>query len=123
LPSKSKAPCRKVGCRELVVGGGYCPSCRKGEGRRREERRDSSNERGYTSAWRRARKGYLAKHPICRACRDKKDGLIVVATEVDHIIPHRGDKDLFWDSGNWQPLCKPCHSQKTSVENGWGKRR
>jgi 5-methylcytosine-specific restriction protein A len=37
---------------------------------------------------------------------------------VDHIIPHKGDKDLFWDSNNWQPLCKTCHDEKTAREDG-----
>ena len=40
------------------------------------------------------------------------------ATVVDHIVPHKGDKKLFWDSGNWQPLCGPCHSRKTAKEDG-----
>ena len=38
------------------------------------------------------------------------------ATDVDHIIPHRGDKKLFWDSGNWQSLCHECHSRKSYSE-------
>jgi 5-methylcytosine-specific restriction protein A len=37
---------------------------------------------------------------------------------VDHIVPHRGDKKLFWDSSNWQALCdgqtgRGCHDRKT----------
>jgi len=32
------------------------------------------------------------------------------ATVVDHRIPHRGDKRLFWDRNNWEPLCASCHS-------------
>lgn len=28
---------------------------------------------------------------------------------VDHIDPHRGDMKKFWDSANWQSLCKTCH--------------
>jgi 5-methylcytosine-specific restriction protein A len=39
-----------------------------------------------------------------------------MATEVDHIIPHKGDMKLFWDSDNWQGLCKSCHSKKTAKE-------
>ncbi|MEO4040348.1 HNH endonuclease signature motif containing protein [Hoeflea sp. CAU 1731] len=34
------------------------------------------------------------------------------AKVVDHIIPHKGDRKLFWDRSNWQPLCTPCHSSK-----------
>ncbi|WP_338021838.1 AAA family ATPase [Aquabacter cavernae] len=38
------------------------------------------------------------------------------ATVVDHIAPHRGDQALFWDKGNWQPLCKPCHDRAKQGE-------
>jgi len=51
-------------------------------------------------------------------------GLVVVATIVDHIKPHRGDMVMFWDSSNWQPLCKPCHDRKTAREDGgYGNQR
>jgi len=33
--------------------------------------------------------------------------------DVDHILPHRGSPDLFWDRRNMQALCKACHSRKT----------
>ena len=48
---------------------------------------------------------------LCQECKAKD--LIQVATEVDHIVPHRGDYALFWDETNWQGLCKSCHSAKT----------
>jgi predicted kinase len=38
------------------------------------------------------------------------------ADTVDHIIPHCGDYALFWDSGNYQSLCKKCHDTKTYYE-------
>lgn len=38
---------------------------------------------------------------------------------VDHVVPHRGDKNLFWNArGNWQALCVSCHSRKTVKEDG-----
>jgi len=40
------------------------------------------------------------------------------ATLVDHIIPHRGDNNLFWDEDNWQALCTECHAIKTAKEDG-----
>lgn len=41
-----------------------------------------------------------------------------VAEVVDHIIPHRGDLDLFHDPENWQSLCKHCHdSTKAQIES------
>ena len=45
------------------------------------------------------------------------EGKYTRATVVDHIIPHRGDRILFWDQNNWQPLCKPCHDRKTGEED------
>jgi 5-methylcytosine-specific restriction endonuclease McrA len=41
---------------------------------------------------------------------------------VDHIIPHKGDKALFWDEKNWQPLCKYCHDSikaKEEIKQGY----
>ena len=44
--------------------------------------------------------------------------MISAAVIVDHIKPHRGDKVLFWDRNNWQPLCKMHHDRKTVLEDG-----
>ena len=41
-------------------------------------------------------------------------GVIKAAEVVDHVIPHKGDVVLFWDSRNWQSLCKACHDAKTA---------
>jgi 5-methylcytosine-specific restriction protein A len=76
--------------------------------------RPSPSRRGYTRKWGRARQRYLGAHPLCAGCLEI--GVIEPATEVDHIIPHRGDQALFWDSTNWQGLCKSCHSKKTMEE-------
>ena len=45
------------------------------------------------------------------------EGRYVKATDVDHIVPHRGDKKLFWDESNWQALCHRHHSIKTRNED------
>ncbi|MFY8385442.1 HNH endonuclease signature motif containing protein [Pseudomonas aeruginosa] len=74
----------------------------------------NSTQRGYGYRWQQARARFLAKHPLCRSCSEAGD--VVEATEVDHIIAHRGDQALFWDESNWQPLCKRCHSAKTQEE-------
>lgn len=41
---------------------------------------------------------------------------MVLATVVDHVIPHRGDQALFWDTSNWQPLCRRCHDGRKQAE-------
>jgi 5-methylcytosine-specific restriction protein A len=83
-----------------------------------DRQRPSAARRGYGPRWRRARAAYLARHPLCVPCR--KAGHPELATVVDHIVPHRGDAVLFWDEGNWQGLCKPCHDAKTACEGRWG---
>jgi 5-methylcytosine-specific restriction protein A len=52
------------------------------------------------------------KNPWCVEC--SLNGKSVLATVVDHIRPHRGDRRLFWDRANWQGLCKRCHDAKTA---------
>ena len=100
----------------MVAGGaGRCPA-HQVVARQADRQRGSSAERGYSYAWQKARAAYLRKHPLCRV--HEQDGRVAAATVVDHITPHRGDKALFWDSDNWQPLCKPCHDAKTAREDG-----
>lgn len=81
-----------------------------------EPKRKSSAKRGYSYAWQKARLFFLKQNPLCVECL--KSGRVEPATDVDHIIPHKGDMNLFWDRNNWQPLCKSCHSRKTATEDG-----
>ena len=62
---------------------------------------------------------FLRAHPLCQcpACDDGRKQ-VTVATVVDHIIPHRGDKTLFKDRTNWQSMAKSCHDAKTAREDG-----
>ena len=70
----------------------------------------------YGSRWQKARLSYLKSNPLCVMCA--KDGMPKEATVVDHIKPHKGDLELFWNVLNWQPLCKHHHdSHKQRIEN------
>lgn len=73
--------------------------------RQRETRKD----------WEKLSKDFLATHPFCVACYKK--GILTKATETDHIIPHKGNIELFYDFKNLQALCKSCHSKKTNRED------
>ncbi len=117
----AKRPCGQSGCRELVSGrAGMCPDHEKARRQRVDRERGSSAARGYGSRWQKRRKAFLAKHPLC--VRHHAQGETVSATVVDHIRPHKGDPELFWDESNWQGLCKPCHDAKTAGEDGgWGR--
>lgn len=68
--------------------------------------------RWYSAArWKRMRSRQLNESPLCRECLTA--GRSVPATDVDHIVPHRGCSDLFFDRHNLQSLCQSCHSIKT----------
>lgn len=95
----------------------YCDthSARSSDTRKRE----SSSQRGYDVRWRKARAAYLAEHALCVDCASR--GRTSAASNVDHVVPHKGDHILFWDESNWQALCASCHSRKTAIEDGrWG---
>lgn len=65
-----------------------------------------------SKAWRRLAKAFLAVHLLCVEC--ERQGRERFADHVDHIVPHRGNPDLFWDESNLQGLCHSCHSCKTA---------
>ncbi len=116
-------------------GSGRCAAHKATEQRSRDAERGSSHERGYTSAWQRARAGWLRLHPLC--VKHEERGEVEAAKVVDHIVPPRfkeamdsGDADridkakrLFWHTKNWQSLCKPCHDSKTAREDSTFARR
>ena len=108
MPYKPKRPCRYPGCPNLCETGTYCPDHSKFSA---DRMRGGADARGYNARWRAARLVFLRKNPLCAECM--RNGRLTPATVVDHVIPHRGDQELFWDTNNWQPLCKACHDEKT----------
>jgi 5-methylcytosine-specific restriction protein A len=83
---------------------------------RPDVQRGSSTEQGYGSKWREARLAHLSEHPLCVRC--DAEGFVTAATVVDHIQPHKGDRNLFWSRSNWQSLCETHHNRKTAMEDG-----
>lgn len=108
--------CRKNGCgRAAIPGKNYCQKHSEMEGQTRKvfTRRGKSSQWHdlYNSpAWRTRSKAFLKKYPFCFICGKP-------SRVTDHITPHRGDLNLFWDENNWQPMCWSCHSRKTFKEN------
>ena len=72
-----------------------------------DARRGSSRERGYTYRWDVQALTYRRQHPLCVGC--EAIGKVVAAEVVDHIVPHKGDETLMWDSANWQSACSWHH--------------
>ena len=117
MPSKSLRPCKYSGCKELVTTG-YCDNHKAEKHQRYDRYRGSSASRGYDARWRRYREVFLKGHPLCE-CEDcKREGMIIPATVVDHIIPHKGNYKMFWDTKNHQAMSKACHDKKTASEDG-----
>ena len=91
MPHKPKTPCRHPGCPNLVPAGtAYCDEHRS----LHPEYVRGASSRGYGSAWQRVRRRFLQAHPLCEECL--KQGRYTKATDVDHIVAHRGDADLFY---------------------------
>ena len=47
-------------------------------------------------------------------------GIVTLATIADHIEPHKGDEDLFFDPSNLESLCKHCHDSTAQSEERLG---
>lgn len=80
-----------------------------------DKRRGTAAERGYDARWRKLRSVVLFEEPLCRTCLVR--GYTTPASEVDHIVPHKGRRELFYDRTNLQAMCKSCHSRKTATED------
>src|SRR5262245_8133839 len=92
---------------------------------RSDKWRGSASARGYDRTWAFIRKAFLAQHPCCgdrpnhlppvmSQCHER--GLVVPATQVDHVVPHKGNTKLFHDlENNGQSLCASCGARKSKA--------
>jgi len=90
------------------------------------EPRLSAYARGYTKQWDRAAKAFRVRYPLCGMRPGGQvpvmsqcflEQRVTAATQTDHVVPHRGDRVLFWDrEGNWQSLCNACGGRKSQRE-------
>lgn len=120
MASKPQKPCSKHGCPNLTRAK-YCEehaglaarpvTWDKDKAKEYDKQRGTAASRGYDSKWRTYRTKYLKLNPYCKQCGQP-------ATVVDHVIPHKGNKGLFWTSFNHQALCKRCHDVKTATHDG-----
>lgn len=99
----------------------YCDAHEKQKRKRENDARPDYRKWYGLAPWKRARLRFLAENPLCVECQ--RQGRITPANEVDHIVPHKGNRELFWNRDNWQGLCSQCHSAKTMRENNeaWGR--
>jgi 5-methylcytosine-specific restriction protein A len=122
MPRSAPRPCTAPGCRARVENGSRCERHAiagwqaKPVARAYDRRRGSASSRGYGGEWPRIRLEVLRPEPLCRNCTE--EGLVTVATEVDHIVP-LGQGGTH-DEANLQPLCHRCHMRKTARDGSRG---
>lgn len=95
---------RMCGC--VVPSGQRCQhmiACDRERKARHDQHRPSARQRGYDGKWQQARAEFLKAHPRCTRCG-------APASVVNHRIPHKGDRKLFWSRSNWEAVCTPCHN-------------
>ena len=85
------------------------------------KRRDTKPWRAWynLARWREIRAAQLRAEPLCRMCL--AEDVVRAATVCDHVEPHHGDPDLFWN-GERQSLCKP-HHDRDKQRDERGRRR
>lgn len=109
-------PCSNGGCPYLTQER-YCSSCvSKGIIHVKTESRVRFDAMYNTAEWRRYSTERRAKYPLCCDRYGRHEGILIATAVTDHIIPHRGDRRLFWDPKNHQSLCAECHNWKSNRE-------
>ena len=122
-------PCAHPGCSELTRSG-YCAKHRPSDPQRRGAEAADWHSWYTKPIWRdRLRPAQLLREPFCRECaktartEHRPELLRVRATDVDHVVPHRGNWQLFTDPKNLQSLCHACHSRKTMAEMAQNRKK
>lgn len=96
------------------------------------DNRPSARQRGYDGQWEKARAAFLARpgNQFCERCKAfgilnaghlRADGSPQTNKHrmhlvVNHRIPHKGDKALFWDEANWEVACPDHHDIRIQQE-------
>lgn len=120
-----KKYCAFGGCKRLVnLNERYCDK-HKPKDSHVSKTSDYANEIHSSNRWRKTSRLYREANPICEAClraqkegdqsREKRAGMINLATSVDHIVPlFAGGEPYDWS--NLQSLCDYHHALKSQQE-------
>ena len=110
VPTKHPSPCNQPRCSKLTQGG-YCDE-HETEHQDFSTLQESEENQFYsTTRWRKVRKRYISRHPVCQVKNCDTPTQV-----VDHIKPIEfGGEKL--DRENLQSLCRAHHAKKTGKEN------
>jgi 5-methylcytosine-specific restriction protein A len=115
-----KKICNFPGCNELIE-----PSERYCQRHKKEPAAPFSNAIRFneslynTAQWRKLRKKILEEQSNCFKCGISKSESKL---EVHHLIPPRGNEEVFFDENNLVSICPVSHKMITSKEIGYRKR-
>ena len=107
--------CNYAGCNNLIESTEtYCIKHKVDKKPEPFKNARRSNEGLYnTLQWRKLKKEILKCVPYCSKCGISKEETVL---EIHHIIPPRGNEDLFFDESNLIPVCGKCHRILTNIE-------
>lgn len=124
MSSRSKKPCRKMGCPNLAeYPNKYCKDHSAEEERDRADRnrfydrytRNDEDSKQFTdfynsTRWKKARYMRLQiDNGLCQVCKGR--GLITIADTVHHIVEVKEDWEKRLEMENLVSLCKACHNE------------
>jgi 5-methylcytosine-specific restriction protein A len=90
------------------------PSREEAERRRKAalaKQRPSPTAQGYDGAWRKVRRLFIERHPVC--CTP---GCGKPTVDIDHVLPLKERPDLRLNWSNLRPFCRSCHSRRTAYQ-------
>lgn len=115
MPNKLDRPCKYFMCPNTTKNdSGYCDEHNRVDVPTRQK--PIYSKLYNTKQWANYRKLYIKENPLCVECL--KNDRYNPSAVVDHIRPHKGNVNMFWDRNNHQALCKKCHDKKTAREDG-----
>jgi 5-methylcytosine-specific restriction enzyme A len=121
MPMRPARACRNraVGCpNKTTTSAGWCSEC-VARVEQQRTRREPWRAWYHHYEWKTLSARVRREEPLCRVC--EANGRVEPTTQVDHIVAHRGNWELFKDRANLQGLCDSHHSAKTAREVGLGR--
>jgi len=119
--------CREAGCPERTTArNGRCELHQSATSRRPSlPGKDVWGKWYHQAIWSKIKAAFRSKYPeravVCQWRDEEGTQCTHLATDIDHIVPHRGNWFLFiggTDYENLQGLCHEHHSIKTAREDG-----
>jgi 5-methylcytosine-specific restriction enzyme A len=80
---------------------------KRAEGKKFVSKERTDRQAMYNTKWIKYRLRFLHHNPQCYCCPNK-------SSVIDHIVPHKGRVDFFWDITNFIPMCETCHNIVTA---------